>query len=46
VAGAPFVGADGGGRRPGDGDVKAVPLMVVRAGYKKRGRWRQPMKEG
>jgi hypothetical protein len=26
--------------------VKAKPLMVVRAGYRKRGRRRRPIKEG
>jgi hypothetical protein len=36
----------GGGRRPGDGEVKAVPLMAVHADYRKRGRWRRPIKEG
>jgi hypothetical protein len=30
-----------GGRRLGDGEVK-----VARVGYWKRGRWRQPIKEG
>jgi hypothetical protein len=43
---APFIGAEGGGRRPSDGDVKAAQLMVFCASYQKRGRRRWPIKEG
>jgi hypothetical protein len=41
-----FYRCRGGGRRPGDGDVKAAPLMVFCASYQKRGRRRWPIKEG
>jgi hypothetical protein len=41
-----FYRCQGGGRRPGDGEVKAAPLMAVCVGYRKRGRQRQPIKEG
>jgi hypothetical protein len=36
-----FYRCRGGGRRPGDGEVKAV-----HADYRKRGRWRWTIKEG
>jgi hypothetical protein len=35
-----------GGRRLGDGEVRAAQLMVVHVGYPKRGRQRRPIKEG
>jgi hypothetical protein len=41
-----FYRCRGGGRRPGDGEVKAVPSMAVCADYWKRGRRRRPIKEG
>jgi hypothetical protein len=41
-----FYRCRGGGRRLGDGEVKATPLMAVRVSYRKRGRWRRPIKEG
>jgi hypothetical protein len=41
-----FYRCQGGGRQPGDGEVKTVPLMAVCSGYRKRGRWRRPIKEG
>jgi hypothetical protein len=41
-----FYRCRGGGRRSGDGEVKATPLMMVRASYRKRGRRRRPIKEG
>jgi hypothetical protein len=41
-----FYWCRGGGRRPGDGEVKAAPLMAVRVGYRKRERKRRPIKEG
>jgi hypothetical protein len=36
----------GGGRRSGNGEFKAAPLRAVCTGYRKRGRWRWPIKEG
>jgi hypothetical protein len=36
----------GGGRQPGDGEVKAAPLMAVRVDYRMRGNRRRPIKEG
>jgi hypothetical protein len=41
-----FYRCRGGGRRSGDGEVKAAPLMAVHASYQKRGRRRRPIKEG
>jgi hypothetical protein len=41
-----FYRCRGGGRRPVDGEVKAAPLMAVRASHRKRGRRRRPIKEG
>jgi hypothetical protein len=35
-----FYRCRGGGRRPGDSEVKAASLMVVRVGYKKTVKWR------
>jgi hypothetical protein len=32
-----FYRCRGGGRRPGDGEVKVAPLMAVRVGYRKGG---------
>jgi hypothetical protein len=42
-----FYRCRGGGRRTDDGEGKAAPLMAVRTGYWKRGRWRRrrPIKE-
>jgi hypothetical protein len=41
-----FYRCRGGGRRPGDGEVKATPLMAVCTSYRKRGRQRWPIEEG
>jgi hypothetical protein len=41
-----FYRCRGGGRRLGDDEVKATPLMAVCAGYQKRGKRRWPIKEG
>jgi hypothetical protein len=46
--GAPggFYRAGEGAHAPGDGGEWAAALMAACAGYRKRGRWRWPMKEG
>jgi hypothetical protein len=46
--GAPggFYRAGEGAHAPGDGGERAAALMVVCAGYRKRGRGRWPIKEG
>jgi hypothetical protein len=41
-----FYRCRGGGWQPGNGEVKAAPLMAVCAGYRKSGRRRWPIKEG
>jgi hypothetical protein len=41
-----FYRCRGGGRRLGDTEVKAAPLLAVCTGYQKRGRQRRPIKEG
>jgi hypothetical protein len=41
-----FYRCQGGGRRPGDGEVNAAPLMAMHTDYRNRGRRRWPMKEG
>jgi hypothetical protein len=41
-----FYRCRGGGRRPGEGEVKPAPLMAVCVGYRKRGRWSWPIKDG
>jgi hypothetical protein len=41
-----FYRCRGGGRRPGDSEVKAAPLMAVRASYRKKERRMRPIKEG
>jgi hypothetical protein len=46
--GAPggFYRAGEGAHAPGDGGERVAALMVVCDGYRKRGRWRWPIKEG
>jgi hypothetical protein len=41
-----FYRCRGGGRRPGDGEVKAAPLMVLHVGYRKRGRRMRQKRRG
>jgi hypothetical protein len=41
-----FYSAGEGAHAPGDDGEQAATLMAVCAGYRNRGRWRWPIKEG